>query len=29
MRVTQEDFRKAKEKTLYLKKGNVPEGLYI
>jgi len=29
MRVTQEDFRKAKEKTLYLKKGNIPEGLYI
>jgi len=29
MRVTQEDFRKAKEKTLYLKKGNLPEGLYL
>lgn len=29
MRVTQEDFTKAKEKTLYRKKGNVPEGLYL
>jgi len=29
MKVTMEDFRKAKEKTLFLKKGNVPEGLYI
>jgi 26S proteasome regulatory subunit T2 len=29
MRVTQEDFRKAKEKVLYLKKGNIPEGLYL
>jgi len=29
MKVSQEDFRKAKEKTLYLKKGNIPEGLYI
>ncbi|KAM3138268.1 26S proteasome regulatory subunit 4 A [Paramecium bursaria] len=29
MRITQEDFRKAKEKILYLKKGNIPEGLYI
>jgi len=29
MKVNQEDFRKALEKTLYLKKGNVPEGLYI
>lgn len=29
MRVTQEDFRKAKEKALYKKKGNVPEGLYV
>jgi len=29
MKVSQEDFRKAKEKTLYLKKGNIPEGLYL
>lgn len=29
MKVMQEDFRKAKEKTLYLKKGNIPEGLYL
>lgn len=29
MKVTQEDFRKGKEKTLYLKKGNIPEGLYL
>mmetsp|Transcript_4043 Transcript_4043/g.6123 ORF Transcript_4043/g.6123 Transcript_4043/m.6123 type:complete len:443 (+) Transcript_4043:14-1342(+) len=29
MQVTQEDFRKSKEKTLYKKKGNVPEGLYL
>jgi len=29
MKVTQEDFRKAKEKILYLKKGNIPEGLYL
>jgi 26S proteasome regulatory subunit T2 len=29
MRVTQEDFVKAKEKALYRKKGNIPEGLYI
>lgn len=29
MRVTQEDFLKAKEKTLYRKRGNVPEGLYL
>ena len=29
MKVTQEDFRKAKEKTLHLKKGNIPEGLYL
>jgi len=29
MKVNQDDFRKAREKTLYLKKGNVPEGLYI
>jgi len=29
MKVNQEDFRKAKEKTLYLKKGNIPDGLYL
>eukprot|EP00598_Pedospumella_elongata_P002667 CAMPEP_0184966982 /NCGR_PEP_ID=MMETSP1098-20130426/509_1 /TAXON_ID=89044 /ORGANISM="Spumella elongata, Strain CCAP 955/1" /LENGTH=426 /DNA_ID=CAMNT_0027488369 /DNA_START=65 /DNA_END=1345 /DNA_ORIENTATION=+ len=29
MRVTQEDFTKAKEKTLNRKKGNIPEGLYL
>jgi 26S proteasome regulatory subunit T2 len=29
MKVCQEDFVKAKEKALYRKKGNVPEGLYL
>jgi 26S proteasome regulatory subunit T2 len=29
MRVTQDDFRKAQEKALYKKQGNVPEGLYL
>jgi len=29
MKVTQEDFRKAKEKALYRKKENLPAGLYI
>lgn len=29
MRVTMDDFRKAKEKALYKKKGNLPEGLYL
>ena len=29
MRVTQTDFRKAKEKVLYKKKEGVPEGLYM
>jgi len=29
MRVTQDDFIKAKERALYRKKGNVPEGLYL
>merc|ERR1739846_210824 len=29
MKVCQEDFTKAKEKALYRKKGNVPEGLYL
>merc|ERR1712196_240435 len=29
MKVTQDDFVKAKEKALYQKKGSIPEGLYI
>ncbi|KAF8822273.1 putative 26S protease regulatory subunit 4 [Cardiosporidium cionae] len=29
MKITQEDLRKAKEKALFRKKGNVPEGLYL
>lgn len=29
MRVTHDDFKKAKEKALYRKKGNIPEGLYL
>mmetsp|Transcript_70698 Transcript_70698/g.195650 ORF Transcript_70698/g.195650 Transcript_70698/m.195650 type:complete len:446 (-) Transcript_70698:175-1512(-) len=29
MRVTHADFKKAKEKALYKKKGNLPEGLYV
>jgi len=29
MRVTQEDFRAAKDTALYRKKGNFPEGLYL
>ena len=29
MRVSKDDFDKAKEKVLYLKKGDIPEGLYI
>jgi 26S proteasome regulatory subunit T2 len=29
MRVTMEDFRKAKEKILYQKKEGTPEGLYL
>ncbi len=29
VQVTQDDFLKAKEKALYRKKGNVPEGLYL
>lgn len=29
MKVTQEDFTKAKEKTLHRKRGNIPEGLYL
>ena len=29
MKVQMSDFRKSKDKTLYRKKGNIPEGLYI
>lgn len=29
MKVSMVDFRKAKEKVLYKKKGNIPDGLYI
>jgi len=29
MKVTQADFRKAKEIALYRKKGNLPEGMYL
>lgn len=29
MRVTHEDFKKAKEKVLYKKKDGIPEGLYM
>ncbi len=29
MRVTMDDFTKAKEKTLYRKRGNIPESLYL
>lgn len=29
MKVTMTDFKKAKEKALYKKKGNIPEGLYL
>merc|ERR1712070_592657 len=29
MRVTMADFRKSKDKVLYRKKGNIPDGLYI
>jgi len=29
MKVTQADMRKAKEKALYKKKGNIPDGMYI
>ncbi len=29
MKITQVDFRKAKEKVLYKKKEGVPEGMYI
>jgi len=29
MKITQVDMRKAKEKALYKKKGNIPEGMYL
>lgn len=29
MKVSMDDFRKSKDKCLYRKKGNIPEGLYI
>lgn len=29
MKVTQKDFETAKERALYKKKGNIPEGLYL
>src|SRR5690606_14875162 len=29
MKITMPDFRKSKDKVLYRKKGNIPEGLYI
>jgi 26S proteasome regulatory subunit T2 len=29
MKVTQPDFKKAKEKVMYKKKEGVPEGLYM
>ena len=29
MRVTNDDFLKAKEKALYTKKGNIPDGMYL
>jgi 26S proteasome regulatory subunit T2 len=29
MRVTMDDFTKAKEKALYKKKGNIPDGMYL
>jgi 26S proteasome regulatory subunit T2 len=29
MKITKKDFEEAKEKVLYLKKGNIPEGLYL
>jgi len=29
MRVCMEDFTKAKEKALYSKKGNIPDGMYL
>jgi 26S proteasome regulatory subunit T2 len=29
MKIAMSDFRKSKDKVLYRKKGNIPEGLYI
>lgn len=29
MKIAMGDFRKSKDKVLYRKKGNIPEGLYI
>ena len=29
LKVSMADFRKSKEKTLYKKKGNIPDGLYL
>jgi len=29
MKVSMDDFRKSKDKCLYRKKGNIPDGLYI
>ena len=29
IQITQADLRKAKEKALYKKKGNLPEGMYL
>lgn len=29
MKVKMDDFRKSKDKTIYRKKGNIPDGLYI
>jgi 26S proteasome regulatory subunit T2 len=29
MKVNKDDFMKGKEKTIFLKKGNIPEGLYL
>jgi len=29
MKISMDDFRKSKDKVLYRKKGNIPEGLYI
>ena len=28
-KVTQDDFMKAKDKALYQKKGNIPDGMYL
>jgi hypothetical protein len=29
MKIKMDDFRKSKDKCLYRKKGNIPDGLYI